>query len=305
MPVADFACEPGILSMNACISRLVLGLAVLGAVAAPAAAGGDYGGLKGYGAVPVPAPIPVPIYKPQWYLRIDASAGFGGDPGAEEDGMVLGDGDGETYRATSPFGTEASWIGSEFRQDAMYGAGAGYRWSDWFRTDLTGESMREVRVQIEGDVTTTGIGLNGLPDPASYNVEVTDTTKVRGAVFLANAYVDIATWGPFTPYVGGGVGFAVARLKRENTLVETTTGPDSTVVSQQTDDAPVDYAFAAAATAGVSYAFSNIVELDVAYRYLFIDSMDVDLVVNGHNSGLTVDATNDHQVRAGLRFNIQ
>src|SRR5262245_59818350 len=187
----------------------------------------------------------------------------------------------------------------------MYGAGAGYRWSYWFRTDLTAESMRDLRVRIEGDATTTGMGLNGLPDPASYNVEVTDTTKVRGVAFLANAYIDVATWGPFTPYVGGGVGFAVARLKRENRLVETTTGPDSTVVNERTDDAQIDYSFAAAAMAGVSYAISDIVELDVAYRYLYIGSMDSDLVVNGHNSHVTVDATNDHQLRAGLRFNIQ
>ncbi len=290
--------------MNACILRVVLGLALLGAVAAPAAAGGDYGGLKGYGGVPVPAPIPVPIYKPEWYLRIDASAAFGEAPDAEEDGMVLGEGN-DDYRATSTFGTEASWLGSEFRQHAMYGGGFGYRWSDWFRMDFTAESMRDQRVQIDGDVSTTGVGLHGLADPASYDVSVTDTTKVRGVAFLANAYVDIATWRAFTPYVGGGVGFAVARLKRENTLIETTTGPDGTVVNEHSDDAQIDYAFAAAATAGVSYAFSDTVELDVAYRYLYIGSMDSDLIVNGHNSRVTVDASNDHQLRAGLRFNIQ
>lgn len=298
--------------MNWRFLQAVLALGLLAQASLPASAGGDWGGdgYRGYGGggVPVPAPIPVPIYQPEWYLRIDASAAFGEPPEATESGLLFGEGN-DLYGAATTFGTSDSWISSDFPQHGMYGGGIGYRWSDWFRGDITAESMRDHRVKIEGDVADLALDPtnNGLPVADFYDVSVTDTTKIRGVAFLANAYVDVARWGAFTPYVGGGVGFAVARLSRRNDTVETVDigGVETDVIRVREQESNTDYAFAASATAGVSYAFSDVVELDVAYRYLFIEGMDVDLTVNGNMSKVSVGQTNDHQVRAGLRFNIQ
>ena len=120
----------------------------------------------------------------------------------------------------------------------------------------------------------------------------------------ANGYFDVGRWGPLTPYVGGGVGFAVARIKRENSTTETESSGPSTIVDVSSSSTETDYTFAAAASAGVSYAFSDITELDLSYRYLYMGDLGADLTVNGHTSQVSLDPTSDHQFRAGLRFNI-
>ncbi|HKZ96391.1 MAG TPA: outer membrane beta-barrel protein [Hyphomicrobiaceae bacterium] len=303
--------------MNGKFARLGLGLVTALAVIAPridmAAAGGWGGGpgsIKDYGraGVPVPAPIPVPLYEPLWYFRVDVAAAFGDSPDASESGLLFGEYDAATdYGAADPFGSSPSWIKHHFGQHATYGAGVGYRWGGSLRTDVTAESMRDGRVMIEGSASAP-LEFNQGPVPGSYDVTVRDRTSIRGATFLFNGYYDFAPWGPVRPYVGGGLGFAVARLKRENETTEIAdeTGVGTTVVRNLTSESTeTDYALAAAASAGLSFALSDATDLDLSYRYLYIGGMEADVGVNGHNSRLSTDASNDHQVRAGLRFNIR
>jgi hypothetical protein len=61
---------------------------------------------------------------------------------------------------------------------------------------------------------------------------------------------------------------------------------------------------AASATVGTTYQISDITELDFSYRYLWIDGLTSSLNINGHNSTITVDDTHEHNLRAGLRFNV-
>ena len=297
--------------MKAKLGTLSIGLALLTAGATGATAGGEWyrgaGSIKDYGGVgvPIPAPIPAPMYEPLWYFRADVSLAFGNSPDANETGMVFGEGNG-TYRAASTFGVLPSWINDDFGQHAMYGAGAGYRWNDRIRTDITAESLRDLGVTIKG-TTSDDLVKTGALTPGTYDVSVRDITSMRGLAFLANGYYDFAGWGALRPYVGGGLGFAVARVRRQNSTTETAreTGVAAVVVTDvSSESAENQYVLAAAASAGVSYAFSEVTALDLSYRYLFIDGMDADLVVNGHGSRVSVDATSDHQFRAGLRFNI-
>jgi opacity protein-like surface antigen len=62
--------------------------------------------------------------------------------------------------------------------------------------------------------------------------------------------------------------------------------------------------FAGAAMAGLTYDINSIVSLDVGYRFLYIGGTDIDLVLNGVNSDVTVGGISEHQIRAGLRFYI-
>lgn len=277
----------------------------LSVLATEAAADGYYAGGAPAG-VPVPAPIPVPVYEPAWYFRFDASLGFNNDLDATEKGLVFGEGN-STY-STVPFGAAPSWLAEHFSQHAMYGAGVGYRWTHSIRTDITAESMRERGVSITADVDATPLIRSGTGVvPGTYDVSTRDETSLRAVVMLANAYYDFAGWGPVTPYVGGGVGVALARAKRHNVTTEVAreTGEDAVVVTNVTSgDGENEYVLAAAATAGLSFAINSSISLDLSYRYLYLGGMYADLIVNNERTRVQLDSTNDQQLRLGVRFGL-
>ena len=101
---------------------------------------------------------------------------------------------------------------------------------------------------------------------------MTDKTKFMSTILLANAYYDIRTGTPWTPYLGVGVGFAVNQLTR-NLDYSDTVGPANVTAGNRTTDVQ----FAAAAMAGVSYDFSTFFAIDVNYRFLHIGGSEVSL----------------------------
>ena len=55
---------------------------------------------------------------------------------------------------------------------------------------------------------------------------------------------------------------------------------------------------------GVSYALTANTAIDVNYRYLFINGTDISATINGHNSKVTLGDIGEHQLRAGMRWDI-
>lgn len=122
----------------------------------------------------------------------------------------------------------------------------------------------------------------------------------------------------FTPYLGGGIGFAWNELKRVHTTHEIsrtcgaiaprTCGTASRRDLVQVQDKTHDITFAATATAGLAYRLSDYALIDVNYRYLFVDATDVGIRINGDNFGgnsrLSIGEMHEHQIRAGLRFDV-
>lgn len=258
---------------------LALALALCAAGMVPALAGGDYvpipdyrTGVNPYGAAtPVPAPIPVPVYEPAWYFRGDFAAGFGSDPSVTAFGTPF-DGGTEGFNALSySSGFEPSFTG---------GVGVGYIWGPAIRTDLTVDVHSIMHAKFYG--TTPG------------GTYVYDKTRFISTILLANAYYDFRTGTPFTPYLGGGLGFGVNQLTRSDDQTGTVT--DS--VSRRTTDVQ----FAAAAMAGFYYDFSSFVAVDVNYRFLYVGGSSVGVPINGIGSELDVGSLNEHQIRAGLRL---
>ena len=216
--------------------------------------------------------------------------GFNNDLDASEKGLVFGRGD-DTF-STNPFPASPSWLADHFSQHAMYGAGVGYRWTHSIRTDVTAESMRERGVSITADVEATPLLRDGAAVPGTYDVSTRDETSLRAVVMLANAYWDFARWGNFTPYVGGGIGVALARGKRHNVTTEIAneTGESPVVVTNvSSGEGENQYVLAAAATAGFSYAITSSVSLDLSYRYLYLGDMYADLIVNGEKSRVELE----------------
>jgi opacity protein-like surface antigen len=284
--------------MRRTLPCLLLSLAISSASIVPAVAGGDINpdyatgispyatGIGPYGvATPVPAPIPIPYEEAAWYFRADFAAGFGSQPSVSTAGLPFGSGN-----AAHTIGLNSAWRSDSFEPAFTGGVGVGYVWGPRFRTDLT--------VDIHSIMNTNFNGSQTYSDgAATQTVTIQDKTKFMSTILLMNGYYDIRTGTAFTPYIGGGVGFAVDQLTQEASATYT-----GGTASASNSGRSTHIAFAGAAMAGLTYDINTFVSLDVGYRYLYIGGSNVDIVVNNTNSKISIGGINEHQIRVGLRF---
>ncbi len=271
----------------------VLAAALNAAILTPAAHAGDFGvaqvydrGINPYGAAtPVPAPIPVPVYEPAWYFRMDFAAGFGTQPSVDVNGTPFG-----SDTALRSIGFQDAWLSTDFLPSFTGGVGVGYVWGPHFRTDFT----VDVHSIMTSKYTGTLVYNDGVNDQ---ELVIRDKTRFMSTILLWNAYYDFRTGTAFSPYVGGGLGFAVNQLTRSDSSTD-----GGATGGLEVSDRTTRVNFAGAAMAGVTYDINSIVSLDVGYRYLFIGGTDVALRIHQVDSDLTVGNISEQQVRAGFRF---
>ncbi len=275
--------------MKRTLTCLSLSLAISSGTIMPAFAGDlgpqpDYStGISPYGvATPVPAPIPVPYEEPAWYFRADFAAGFGSQPSFATSGLPFGSG-----AAANTIGVNAGWASASYEPAFTGGVGVGYIWGPNIRTDLTVDMHSTMNANFNGTQTYTG-----------GSVSIQDKTKLASTVLLMNGYYDFRTGTPFTPYIGGGLGFAVNQLTQEIAFTDTVNGAGS-AASRSTQ-----VQFAAAAMVGLTYDINSFIGLDVNYRFLYIGGTGVDTPLNSASSKIDVGSIDEHQIRAGLRFYI-
>lgn len=320
------------------ISRnFALSLALLAGTTGVAFAGGDFPSY-GYGSskdgyvsdgIPVPAPAPIPNYRASWYFRADFGYGTGG---AAKPSLSQTHGAAD---AEFPFNLGCAMCGPTIYSNPVYkddnnslltgGVGAGYYWTSRIRTDLTAEFRGENKIKVQNNYNYLKYGYDtpgGVLPPVWVPVDAAndlrvfgkmkDETDIRGGVFLLNAYYDFNFGGRFTPYVGGGVGVAVNTLSRSQTIdeYECSVVIDPSCLwptarpSVSAKEGVTTFSLAAAAMAGVSYKVSASTHLDMNYRMLWLQGTQVDMNVGGQPSKLTIADTLNHQVRAGLRFDL-
>ncbi len=241
------------MQMRRTLTSLSFALALSAGALTPPAQAADFGrglvygnGIEPVGApTPVPAPIPVPVYEPEWYFRADFAAGFGSQPSITTTGTPF---------AASTIGLSPSWLSENFEPSFTGGVGVGYVWGAAFRTDFT--------VDLHSIMTATFDGTQTYNSGGVQTLTVQDKTRFMSTILLMNGYYDIRTGTAFTPYLGGGVGFAVNQLTRSSN--STDTGPTGNfTVSERT----TRIKFAGAAMAGLTYDINSVVSLDVGYRY--------------------------------------
>ncbi len=270
---------------------LALGASMMGPSITRALADGDpyySNGVNPSGVrTPVPAPIPIPVEEADWYFRADFAAGFGSQPSVSTAGTPFG-----TGAADNTIGFNPMWLSEDFLPSFTGGVGVGYIWGPHLRTDLT----VDIHSIMNADYTGSRTYNDGLPLPLP-SLSVQDKTTFMSTILLANAYYDIRTGTPWTPYFGGGVGFAVNQLTRQASWTDAL--GDNSASGRTTR-----VQFAGAAMVGVNYDLSSFTSIDVNYRYLFINGSDVDLALGGVNSDVAIASINKHQIRAGLRFYI-
>jgi opacity protein-like surface antigen len=233
-----------------------------------------------------------------WYIRGDIGFGLAQDP--------------EVSYTGAPTTVVSN---GRMENNLPFGIGAGYQINSFLRLDTTVEWMGRNRFSwtLGG---TSCYGTTCLIDPTS----PPDEANVSFIPVLANAYFDLGTYGGLTPYVGAGLGAAYYTVDglTWNYSTATTTGPTpTTATSNYIFDEGSGFALAAAAMAGAAYSIDNRLQLDLGYRYLWIEKAEggIARLRNVETSGPTTTTTlengdgkvrfkniQSHQVRAGLRY---
>lgn len=209
----------------------------------------------------------VEYHPPAYYARVDCAYAF-----MEEPDMVVG-----SIRAHY-IQKNGGYV--KVNDGWACGLGLGFRAHQNVRFDLTVEHRGKFEVE-------------GVPDP-TVTGSLGQRTEISSWVGLANVYYDIGHYGPITPYVGAGMGFAA------NTMSDSVV--PSTGFATQGDD---KLAFAWALMAGASYEIDRDLTFDVGYRYVdFGDVVSTNISNQGSNT-TPVEVKNlaAHEVRVGLRYN--
>ncbi len=242
------------------------------------------------GGVPVPAPAPIPDSPARWYFRADVALGIPSDASIRESGLRLG---APPPGGSGTFRTSPGWFKDSAEIYDGYSFGVGYIFSRAFRGDLTIDTRSEREFKAQGARYT-------YQNPIGTNITGTfsDSTKMQSVATLFNLYYDFHGRGRFVPYIGAGLGFAVNDLNRNNSTVE------SGGLSFSGSESATVVSLAAMGTIGFTYNIDPTIALDFNYRLLFVGGSDISMPLNGRTSTVHIGDQIDHQLRAGVRFNV-
>jgi opacity protein-like surface antigen len=273
-----------------------------------------------------------------WYIRGDLGISFDEAPSVSISGIAAP----PPGLVATPYTTAAgtNWSTTNFTG----GLGAGYRLNDYLRFDATwdyrtGPGGTRNTAVVCPYAPTTGIYslTTGLPAGNLYNTSdiCNGTTNIKqyNNAFLANGYVDLGTYGGFTPYVGGGLGFNMNVTTGSFNAHQTNDGqvyapyltpaggfpqvwvnPQGQAISPQPAVAfgqqywsrsisSTTYTFAWALSAGFGFQLSPSATLDIGYRYL--NSGEITRLINPQ-TGLTLRQNNtSQQLLVGIRYVLQ
>jgi opacity protein-like surface antigen len=202
-------------------------------------------------------PQPVQEFVSGWYLR--------GDIGWRSDTKI---GDVVVNPSAYAYALPAN---ATLDNIAMFGIGAGYKWN-WLRLDVTTDYGG--RAKFRGDYTY----------PNEFTGQIDTWTM------LANAYIDLGTWGGFTPYVGAGAGFVTFRAANYVSPLSNETTNHQT----RTD-------FAWAYMAGLAWCFAPKWMVDFSYRRLNYGEVNFNPPLA---SPLTLKDLSANEFRVGIRYSL-
>jgi opacity protein-like surface antigen len=148
---------------------------------------------------------------------------------------------------------------------ATAGAGIGIK-SSFMRADITADYAFPVKYT----------GTLAVPDDTH--------AKIQSFNILANGYFDLGTWYSLTPYVGAGAGVAMLKV---------TDAPGANSDNSR-------WNFAWAGMAGLAWTVGPNLQMDFGYRYLNVGKAE-----SGGATPITFDNVASHEVRVGLRWNLE
>lgn len=306
-------------------SSIALSIALLAGTSSAGLAGGDWSdsGISNYNSsVPVPAPIPVPVNAAQWYLRADLGYAAAASGTIENTGYPV---------------TTYDYDGAG--QDFSFGFAIGYYITRQWRAELAGDWTNESTTSraTEGvsglDIPTAGADFDpggGAPLEATvdhnfYSGTFEHTTKLHSSAALVNMYYDFDTGSWFRPYIGGGLGLSVHRLRVkgdtslscEGTVNENLVSGNLTPVppamapcaqpdtSSRASNTVTAYGLAATAMTGAAIELSPGILWDTGYRFIYRGgTAEVNFTTPTGTGSITIEDRIDHEIRTGLRFDI-
>jgi opacity protein-like surface antigen len=254
-------------------SRIVLALAGLGLLPLTPAIAADYDPPIYTDQAPDYVPVEVGS---GWYLRGDVGYAFTDLRGAR---YFQGSND-----------NEVDFDKAELRDSWTIGGGVGYQVNNYLRTDVTFDYLSKAKFH------GATIGSCGVSDDCTSK----DISSLTAYSLLANAYVDLGTYGAFTPYVGAGIGGSYVKWKNlQNTSCDT--NDDSFCDDTVSHGGKGDWRFAYALMAGASIDITCNVKADVGYRYMHINGGS--MFGYAENGGPGRDrGVNIHEARVGARY---
>ncbi|NVK33255.1 MAG: porin family protein [Rhodobacteraceae bacterium] len=205
-----------------------------------------------------------------WYLRGDIGYKIYGTPNGEFSDPVTG---------------SLRYEREEMDNAWMLGVGVGYKFTDYFRGDLT--------LDYETPSTAVGHAVCGACT-GNYSQEQAD---VDIWTVMLNGYVDIGTWNKITPYVGAGIG---ASYVRTTDLVSI--NPGSSGFASTSSYGTWNLAWAL--MAGASYEVNDRFSIDAGYQYRSLGEAKTAKYTatgSGNSRGRYKDLT-AHEVRVGFRY---
>jgi len=255
-------------------------------------------GVGSAAAADFPTPVyEAPVYETQvshpvaaaggWYLRGDVGYNWRELKGAHY------------QTATGP----ANFTTASLKNGYSVGGGVGYQIRSYLRTDLTLDYLSK------SDFTgSTGPGgpctINGAFFAAPYCVSK-DLSTWSALSLLANVYVDMGTYGRFTPYVGAGIGGSRVKWgSLQNTECEAGNPANCNNTSIE-HGGKAEWRFTSALMLGTAVKINCKLKADVGYRYRRIEGGQMFAYNGVVNSGPGFDkALNIHEVRGGLRYSL-
>jgi len=227
---------------------------------------------------PAEAPVTTPVSTGGWYLRGDTSYDF----------MHL--------RGTEFFQGNRAKNLVDFQSGKLdntgnIGLGVGYQATDYLRVDTTFDY--DFKADFNG--STTG-GCGSIKGPCRSH----DRDAMTAYSLMANAYVDIAHYGLFTPYIGAGIGGTYVKwddLKNTSCSVAHPDKCDDTV----SHNGRAGWRFTYALMAGTAIDINCNLKADIGYRFRHIEGGDMFGYAEKGGPG-SDKGFNIHEARAGLRY---
>lgn len=192
---------------------------------------------------------------------------------------------------------------ADFNSAGIFGLGAGYRFNNWFRADVTGE--------YRASSTLNGYEVNTFNGNGALQNGFNKYTGNKSEwLIMANAYADLGTWWCITPFIGAGVGAARVTMANYTDVGQTTSnggfagGPSSAYAADASK-----WNFAWAVHAGLAYKINPSLTLELAYRYLDMgDGITGDVIAydgtNNINNPTTFKHLTSHDLKLGVRWAI-
>ena len=226
------------------------------------------------------APEAVPSTVGGWYIRGDIGYRFNTFRGAD-------------YMTATGYD---GFLDGDLKGSYSIGGGVGYHINHYLRTDLTLDY--DFKTDFTGSTTGT---CTELGTGATVACTSTDTSGYKAWTLLANAYVDLGTYGRVTPYVGAGIGGA--HVTWHNLTNSIGAGYDQT--GDYVHEGASNWRFAYALMAGASVDITCNVAADVGYRYKHINGNQMFGYEAVSDTGIGNDrGIKSHEVRAGLRYKL-